>query len=134
MPGRDDRKPLSEIHMIVDQPAIDTYARITDDFNPIHIDPEFAAASAMGGIIAHGTMSLGLLWQMISENLDGSLRNVCMTIRFVAPVRPGDRIVAGGSLDNGKRHEIWVRNQKGETVIQGHLDAAAPLDETRAAA
>jgi 3-hydroxybutyryl-CoA dehydratase len=92
----------------------------------IHIDPEFAARTTMGGIIAHGTMSLGLMWQMIDLNLASGVSDVCMTIRFVSPVRPGDRIAAGGQPvpERKGRHEVWVRNQKGETVISGHIETA----------
>ncbi len=54
--------------MEIDQAAINAYARITDDFNPIHTDPTFAATTPMGGVIAHGTMSLNLIWQMAAQN------------------------------------------------------------------
>ncbi len=94
--------------MLVDQPAIDAYARITGDFNPIHLDPVFAATTPMHGIIAHGTMSLGLIWQMIARNLGAHAGTARMTVRFVSPVRPGDRIVAGGSEEGDGRLSIWV--------------------------
>ena len=42
----------------VDFQAILNYADVTNDYNPIHVDKEFAAKSPMGGVIAHGTMSL----------------------------------------------------------------------------
>lgn len=119
--------------MLVDQPAIDVYAKITGDFNPIHLDPAFAATTPMRGIIAHGTMSLGLVWQMIALNLGTRADAARMTVRFVAPVRPGDRIVAGGSEESDGRLSIWVKNQKDEIVIHGHLEAG-PRAEGRKAA
>lgn len=125
MPGPASVVELTEMAMSVDQRAIDAYARITNDFNPIHIDPEFAAATPMGGVIAHGTMSLGLMWQMIALNLKADPSSIRMTVRFVSPVRPGDRIVAGGQRDAHRgRHEVWVRNQRGEVVISGHIATA----------
>lgn len=109
--------------MLVDQSVINAYAKITDDFNPIHLDPAYAASTPMGGIIAHGTMSLGLIWQMLARNLGASADTARMTVRFIAPVRPGDRIVAGANVDGDGRLKIWVKNQKEEIVIQGHLVA-----------
>jgi len=50
-------KSLSTISRDIDMAAILAYAEITGDFNPIHVDPAFAATTAMGGVIAHGTLS-----------------------------------------------------------------------------
>ncbi len=119
--------------MLVDQPAIDAYARITRDFNPIHLDPVFAATTPMHGIIAHGTMSLGLIWQMIARNLGTPAAAARMTVRFVSPVRPGDRIVAGGAEACDGRHSIWVKNQKDEFVIHGHLEVGGQAERRKAA-
>ena len=125
MPGLDKAAvaDLSEIAMNVDQTAIDAYARITDDFNPIHIDPVFAATTPMGGVIAHGTMSLNLIWQMVAENFGHDCQPVSMKVRFVSPVRPGDRVVAGGrrNPDTASGYDVWVRNQRGEVVISGSM-------------
>ena len=136
MPGPDEPtvEELSEIALDVDQAAINAYARITDDFNPIHTDPAFAATTPMGGVIAHGTMSLNLIWQMAAQNFRGDFERIGMKIRFVAPVRPGDRVAAGGrrTADGSGRYEVWVRNQRGENVIagtmtlRGHADTTAP--------
>ncbi|MGD9811339.1 MAG: MaoC/PaaZ C-terminal domain-containing protein [Sphingobium sp.] len=45
----------------VDQPMIDRFADATFDHQYIHVDPENAAASAFGGTIAHGFLTLSLL-------------------------------------------------------------------------
>lgn len=57
---------LKTVRLVVDQETILRYARITGDFNPLHVDPELAAKSAMGGVIAHGTLSMNLIWQSLS--------------------------------------------------------------------
>ena len=43
---------------VVTQAGIDAYAELSGDFNPLHVDPEAAAASEFGGIIAHGPIAL----------------------------------------------------------------------------
>jgi acyl dehydratase len=53
----------------VDFDTILKYAAVTNDCNPIHVDKEFAAKSPMGGIIAHGSMSLALIWQALRNTV-----------------------------------------------------------------
>jgi acyl dehydratase len=117
---------LRERDMVVDRQAIRAYAEITGDFNPIHIDPEFAARTPMGGIIAHGMLSLNLVWQAVRETLGPEAAvGAALEIRFMKPVRENDAITAGGALEPaGGGYAIWVKNQKGETVIGGRLEIA----------
>lgn len=112
---------IEPVALDVDEAAIQRYARITGDYNPIHVDPDFAAKTEMGGVIAHGTMSLNLLWQALEKTLGRDmLPHLRIDVRFRRPVRPGDRVEAGGALeDGGSAWRIWVRNQHGDDVIAG---------------
>ena len=75
----------------VDFDTILKYAAVTNDYNPIHVDKEFAAKSPMGGIIAHGTMSVALIWQALKNTLGvQALNRIHLEIRFVQPVRIDD--------------------------------------------
>lgn len=112
---------LTPIALRVDQPAILGYAAVTDDYNPIHVDPDFAAATEMGGTIAHGTLSLNLIWQALEHTLGSdAVFNLDLVVRFRRPVRAGDQIEAGGHLaDDGRSYIVWVRNQDNDEVISG---------------
>jgi acyl dehydratase len=112
---------LSEAHLSVDPQSVRLYAQITDDFNPIHLDPEFAKKTMMGGIIAHGTMSLNLIWQALRTSMAAEqVRSLDLVVRFVRPVRLYDTVTAGGTKrDDNPVYDVWVRNQKGEDVISG---------------
>lgn len=112
----------------IDREAIRRYAAITDDYNPIHVDPEFAAKTPMGGIIAHGMLSLNLIWQSLRATFgDNAAEGASLEIRFTRPVREDDVVTAGGEIDRaastreGRRYRVWVRNQRGEAVIEGHV-------------
>jgi 3-hydroxybutyryl-CoA dehydratase len=59
----------------VDFDTIMAYAAVTNDYNPIHVDKAFAAKSPMGGIIAHGTMSVALIWQALRNTLGADALN-----------------------------------------------------------
>ena len=119
MGGMSD-SPLEEVALTVSEDEINQYAAITDDYNPIHLDADFAGRTPMGGVIAHGTMSLGLIWQMLRRNFGGErLATAELSIRFVRPVRPGDRVSAGGQPAEDGSISVWVRNQDGAEVIVG---------------
>ncbi|MFP5461371.1 MAG: MaoC family dehydratase [Gammaproteobacteria bacterium] len=115
-------RSLEPVRLRVDMPAILAYAEITGDFNPLHVDPVFAATTPMGGVIAHGTMSLNLLWQAIARTFGAELAaNSAIDVRFARPVRVGDLVEAGGteSATRPGEFEVWVRNQDGVAVIEG---------------
>jgi 3-hydroxybutyryl-CoA dehydratase len=113
---------LTPVALHVDRQAILSYARITGDFNPIHVDPEFAEKTPLGGVIAHGTLSLNLIWQSLAATFGSeALRGAAIDVRFTKPVRLGDTVEAGGrrSADVPGRCDVWVRNQEGTNVIEG---------------
>ena len=122
------RHELEPVCLAVDEAAIARYARITGDHNPIHVDPVFAAQTEMGGVIAHGTMSLNLIWQALEATLGrDALAAVALDVRFRRPVRPGDVICAGGVLEaDGASYSVWARNQKGDAVIEGAVLLTGP--------
>jgi 3-hydroxybutyryl-CoA dehydratase len=106
----------------VDFQSILDYADVTNDYNPVHVDKDFADKSPMGGIIAHGTMSVALIWQSLKNSLGmQALDRIHLDIRFVRPVRIDDTVTGGGQLQAGSQDifDVWVRNQKGEEVIVG---------------
>jgi 3-hydroxybutyryl-CoA dehydratase len=103
---------LVPARMTVSAAAIAAYADLTQDFNPIHVDATFAATTAMGGVIAHGTMSIGLIWQSLQRSAGAeAFVDADLDIRFVKPVRLAETLVASGAR---RAHEpgvydVWVR-------------------------
>lgn len=118
-----ERAELVTVQKKVDRAAIRLYAEISDDFNPIHVDPEFAAKTPMGRIIAHGMLSLNLLWQSLRATYGAVTGDVRLDVRFVRPVHEDDVVSGGGRLKPGSPgvYEVAVTNQKGEPVITGTL-------------
>lgn len=120
-------KELTTISRDIDMGAILDYAQITGDFNPIHVDPAFAATTPMGGVIAHGTLSMNLIWQLLSANFGiDACRGASIDIRFARPVRIGDRVTAGGVSRPEGGYDVWVRNQEGVAVIEGTMQPGDP--------
>ena len=82
----------------VDQARIDAFAKITEDEQFIHIDPERARATPFGGTIAHGFLTLSLASAM-SYDAVAPLDDMVMGVnygfdklRFLAPVPAGSNI------------------------------------------
>lgn len=115
-------RTLTPASKFVDYAAILSYADLTDDYNPIHVDREFAEKTEMKGLIAHGTMSLNLIWQALRKTLDSdAMAHVTLEIRFVRPVRENDTVTGGGEerADEPGVFDVWVRNRGGAAVITG---------------
>ena len=119
---------LPEIKKLVTQPNINLYAEASQDFNPIHIDEDFAKKTPLGGTIAHGMLILAYVSQMMSIAFGRSwLAGSKLNVRFKTPARPGDTITVSGKickLDKGGEQtfincDVLCSNQKGETIITG---------------
>ena len=53
----------------ITQEKIQRYAEASGDFNPIHVDEEYARRSPFGGTIAHGMLALAYISSMITDAL-----------------------------------------------------------------
>jgi acyl dehydratase len=81
----------------ITQDRIDQFARATDDFQWIHIDPERAKQSPFGGTIAHGFLTLSLLPMLTDAALELADRTMGVNyglnkVRFTQPVPAGSKI------------------------------------------
>jgi acyl dehydratase len=70
---------------------LDEGARLTGDFNPLHVDEAFAARSRWGGRILHGVVTAALMGGELGMVFSGTaLAYLEQSARFLAPVRIGD--------------------------------------------
>lgn len=110
-----------------------SFAKVTGDFNPVHVDEEAAAKTRFGGRIAHGMLSAGFVSAAIANRLPGSGSiYIGQTLRFTAPVRIEDTITVTLTVTellskNRVKLSTICRNQRGETVLDG--EATILVDE-----
>jgi len=109
---------LPEVSRMVDRAAILAYAAITDDFNPLHVDEAFAAGTPFGRPIAHGMLSLNLVWQSLRRAF-GQAMPIALEVRFVRPVLQDTQVIAAGRRREDGAYDVWVRTAAGEEVITG---------------
>ena len=105
---------------------VDAYARITGDYNPLHFDERFAAATQFGRLVVHGGLTAGILNALVAENLPGP-GSVFMSqsLKYVAPVFIGDTIT--GEVEVLSVHarkpvtqlRATVTREDGQVVLEG---------------
>lgn len=117
----------------IDKETIQLYAQLCDDFNPIHVDEDFASRTPFGRPIAHGTLTLALVWEAFQQTFGRDvLPGAEAEIRFVRPVKVDTRVTARGTRTEaapGHHWEVDVTTDDGVVVLQGTvtLPATTPL-------
>jgi len=112
----------------ISQDNINLYAKASGDFNPIHIDADYARKTPLGGTVAHGMLILACVSQMMTNAFGRDwLSGGKLNVRFRAPARPGDVITVSGTIRRMEKGDgfqmidcdILCRNQHNESVITG---------------
>lgn len=122
---------LPSLSKSLSQEKIDGYARASGDFNPIHVDPAFAAATPFGGTIAHGMLLLAYLSEMLTAAFGHAwLSGGRLKVRFKGVARPGDTLTMRGRVERVPEGRVFAAvecvNQAGEALVTG--DAEVRLD------
>ena len=106
--------------------AIARYAGAGGDFNPVHVDEEFARAAGMPSVFAHGLLSAGLLAQYVAHWV-GQANVRTFGVRFTGQVWPGDTLTLAGRVDSVEEAEgehlahivLTATRQTGDVVVKG---------------
>jgi 3-hydroxybutyryl-CoA dehydratase len=103
------------------------YAGLSGDFNPIHIDAEYARESLFKERVAHGMLVSGLISAVLGTRLPGpNSIYLKQDLKFTAPVKIGDIVTATAVVTEKRDYmriiklRTTVSNQRGETVIEGN--------------
>ncbi len=116
----------------ISEADITLFAGVSGDTNPLHLNAEYAAASRFEGRVAHGMLTAGLISAVIATRLPGAgaiYRS--QSLRFTAPVRPGDTVTARVTVIDidRERHRARLATvcSVGETVvIDGEAEVWVP--------
>ena len=102
------------------------YSQITGDYNPLHVDAEFAAATRFKKLIVQGGLTSGLLNAIVAMDLPGPGTVFLETRwRFTNPVFIGDTITAEVEVlevhatKPVSRIGARIVRSDGETVLEG---------------
>ena len=122
---------LIPIKRSMTQEKINTYISAAEDYNPIHVDPEFAKKTPFRSTIAPGYQFIAYVSELMTRDFGGKwITGGVMDVRLFRPVLPGDELTVGGKVVEKKEKgtgdfikcDVWIRNQRDENVIAGYTE------------
>jgi acyl dehydratase len=115
-----DRIP--ELKVTPDKYLPHRYAGASGDFNPIHIDPEFAKAVGLPGNILHGLYGMALVARASVAAAGGDLRSLKrLSVQFRGMAVPEHEITVSGTVREAKGAQLIVEmraEQRGKAIIK----------------
>ena len=117
------------------QERIDLFAKATEDYQWIHVNPEKAKQSSFGTTIAHGFLTLSMLPKLIESTFEFSDRKMGVNyglnkVRFTSPVPAGAKIRGRFTLAKYEKLDGGVQTTWGVTVEREGGDKPAMVAET----
>jgi acyl dehydratase len=120
---------IAELRVTPDKYLPHRYAGASGDFNPIHIDPEFAKAVGLPNTILHGLYMMGLTARAATEAAGGdpgSLRR--LSVQFRGMGAPETEIAVTGtvkSVDDGKAViDVVAAQGENQTIRNAEAEVA----------
>ena len=120
------------LRKVITDRDIEMFAEVFTDHNPVHLDDDYANDTIFEGRIAHGMLTAGLISAVIGEQLPGhGTVYLGQTLKFLAPVRPGDMVnavVTVTDMDIPKRRVTMETHCEinGKKVLKGEAVVMAP--------
>jgi 3-hydroxybutyryl-CoA dehydratase len=103
-----------------------TFAGVSGDFNPVHVNAEFAKNTMFKERIAHGMLGAGFISAVLGTTLPGANAiYMSQELAFKAPVKFGDTVTATVEVIEKieEKHQLvfrtYMTNQDGVVVIDG---------------
>ena len=123
----------AEFGKTISETDIYLYAGITGDFNPAHINAEYAKNTFFKARIAHGMLAAGLISALLGTKLPGpGTIYLQQSLNFLAPVQIGDTITARVEIieiiteKNRVRFKTVCLNQDGTEILDGEAIVSPP--------
>lgn len=114
------------------QEKINAYVSTAEDYNPIHVDVEYAKTTPFKGTIAPGYQYMAYISELMAREFgEGWYTGGTLEVRLTRPVRPGDMLFTRGTIVdkkdvNGEKMalcEVRITNQNNEDVVVGTAEA-----------
>jgi acyl dehydratase len=131
-----DKPPIGPLGLRIGQRArrtqtvtaehVELYARLTGDRNPLHFDPDFAARTRFGRLVAQGGIAAGMLNALVAMDLPGAgTVFMSQSLKYLAPAYLGDTLTAEIEVLSLKPDKpvcqlrAIITNQDGVIVLEG---------------
>lgn len=116
----------------VSEDDIASFAEVSGDYNPVHMDEDYAAGTFFKSRIAHGMLTASFISTVLGTRLPGpGCIYLSQNLRFLAPVRIGDTVKAlarVASLDMTRRRAQFACHCEvnGKIVVEGEAMVFVP--------
>lgn len=116
---------------VSEQDVID-FARVSGDYNPLHMDEDYAKTTQFKGRIAHGALSASYISAILGNDLPGpGAVFMELNLKFVRPVRIGDMVTSSAEViemvERGYRVRLAVKGEvDGKIVMKGEALVMVP--------
>jgi 3-hydroxybutyryl-CoA dehydratase len=122
---------VSTENTVSDQDVVD-FARVSGDYNPLHMDEAYAQTTQFKGRIAHGALSASYISAILGNDLPGpGAVFMELNLKFVRPVRIGDMVTSSAEvielIERGCRVRLAVKGEvDGKIVMKGEALVMVP--------
>lgn len=124
-----------QFEVVINEKMVKAFGEITGDFNPLHIDTEFAVKKGYSQCVVYGMLTSSFLSTLAGMYLPGKMSLIhSVAVKFLKPVYIGDRLWIEGLVE--EKHDLFhlltvkvtIVNQKKEKVVKGNMKVGF-LDE-----
>ncbi len=123
-------------HRFVSEEDVLTFARITGDDNPIHVDAEYAAQTPFGFRIVHGVFLLALISKVLGHDFPGPgcvATNISCRFLRAVPINSRVKVEVKVSEKLEKRRQVkvgtYIYNDAGKLAMAGEAVFIPPTGE-----
>jgi 3-hydroxybutyryl-CoA dehydratase len=124
---------LAPLQKYMTQEKINAYIDAAEDFNPIHVDPEYAKNTAFKSTIAPGYQFIAYISELMARDFgERWITGGGMELRLIRPVFPKDTLTVGAKVVEKKKEgsgislrcDVWIRNQDNNDIVAGYTTVA----------
>jgi 3-hydroxybutyryl-CoA dehydratase len=122
-----------EIRITITEQMVENFARTTGDYNPIHMDEDYAGETIFKTRVVHGMLHAGLISGIVGNQFPGpGTIYLSQTLKFLKPVFIGDEVTYRLKVleytqgKNRLRLDALCINQSGETALTGEALVIPP--------
>lgn len=115
---------------------IKAFAMVSHDYNPAHLDSDYADNTQFKGVIAHGMWAAGLISALLGTKFPGvGTIYLNQSLSFRRPVQVDDTLTATLTVSDKNDDKHWVTldcqvtNQDGKAVVTGQAQVIAPSEK-----
>ena len=118
------------VRLVSDQ-DVRTFAALSGDDNPVHLDDDYAGRSIFKGRVAHGMLAGALISALLGTELPGpGAVYLSQTLDFKRPIRPGDEVTVKVTVKAVEPPRAVLSTQvlvRGKLAVDGEAVVALPL-------